>query len=451
MLESFFQLSSNNTNFKTEARAGVVTFSTMAYIIFVQPGILAPVMGRTPDEIKMYFGAVMVATCLASALGTLIMGLFANYPIALAPCMGENYFFAAVVSGAVTGTVVGWDVALTAVFLSGVIFVFLSLFKIREKIFDSIPDSLKAGISVGIGLFIAFIGLKESGFIVAAPGSLVKIGNLHSPPTLLTIFGLIFTSILLARGIKGAILLGILATTIAGIPFNLVTFHGFFALPPSISPVLFKLNFKEVFTLAMVPVIIIFFFMVMFDTIGTLIGVGEQAGLMEKGKLPRAGKALLADSIGTTAGALLGTSTVSSFIESAAGVSEGGRTGLANIFTAFLFLLALFFYPVVQMIGGGYEIEPGIYLHPVTAPVLILVGVFMARNVNKIPWHDLSEAIPAFLVIIGMPLTFSIADGFAFGFITYPLLKIASGRGKEVNLLIYILFVIFILYFAFIR
>ena len=434
LLQRLFKLRENQTTIRAEIRGGVVTFLTMSYIIFVQPGVL--------KAAGMDFGAVMVATCLASALATFIMAFGANYPVALAPCMGENFFFVTVVLGVVTGTAVSWQAALAAVFVSGVLFLLMSLFKLREAIFDAIPLSLKFAIPAGIGVFIAFIGLQQGGLVVAAKGSMVKLGDLSSGPALLTLFGLVLISVLMTLKIKGAILIGLIATTLLGLPFDLTVYHGVVDLPPDISPVFMQMDLEGLLDVAMIPVVVIFLFMVLFDTIGTLVGVGQQAGLMKDGKLERVGRALLSDAVGTTAGAMLGTSTVSSYIESAAGVSAGARTGLASVVCGLLFLLALFFYPLVQMVGGGVEVAPQVFLHPVTAPVMILVGSMMVKAVKHIPWDEPSEAIPAFLIILGMPLTYSIADGLALGFIAYPLLKLCSGRGKEVSILVYVMAVL---------
>jgi AGZA family xanthine/uracil permease-like MFS transporter len=443
----------------TEIRAGVVTFMTMCYIIFVQRAILG---GPPPAGAGMDPGAVVVVTCLASALACFVMGLVANYPIALAPVMGENFFFVTVCGMTVAGEVVGWRVALTATFISGALFLLLSAFRIRERIFEAVPEGLKYAIAVGIGLFIAFIGLQKAGVIVGDPLSQVTLGPLSRPETLLAIFGLVLTSILWARKVKGAFLIGIIVTTVVGLAFGLVAFHGIVDAPPSIAPIALQLDFSRTLNLAMLPVVIIFLFMVLFDTIGTLIGVGEQAGLIKNGKLERAGSALLADAVGTTAGAAMGSSTVSSYIESAAGVAEGGRTGLTAIVTGFMFLLSILFTPLVEMIGGGnlithtlqlgpQQIEVQVVLLPVIAPVMILVGCLMASGVRKIDWMDPTEALPAFLVIIGMPLTYNIANGFALGFVSYPLIKLASGRGREVSALVYALGIIFLAYFIFLR
>jgi AGZA family xanthine/uracil permease-like MFS transporter len=434
LLQRLFKLQENQTSVRAEFRGGVVTFLTMSYIIFVQPGVLS--------QAGMDFGAVMVATCLASALATFVMAFGANYPVALAPCMGENFFFLTVVLGVVTGTAVSWQAALAAVFVSGVLFLLMSLFRLREAIFDAIPLSLKFAIPAGIGVFIAFIGMQQGGLVVAAKGSMVKLGDLSSGPALLTLFGLVLISVLMTLKVKGAILIGLIVTTLVGLPFELTVYHGVVDLPPDISPVFLQMDLAGLLDVAMIPVVVIFLFMVLFDTIGTLVGVGQQAGLMKDGKLERVGRALLSDAVGTTAGAMLGTSTVSSYIESAAGVSAGARTGLASVVCGVLFLLALFFYPLVQMVGGGVEVAEGVFLHPVTAPVMILVGSMMVKAVKEIPWDEPSEAIPAFLIILGMPLTYSIADGLALGFIAYPLLKLCSGKGREVSVLVYVMAVL---------
>jgi len=459
MVERLFGLRERGTTVGTEIRAGVVTFMTMSYIIFVQRAVLG---SPPPAGAGMDPGAVVVVTCLASALACFVMGLVANYPIALAPVMGENFFFVTVAGMTVAGEVVGWRVALTATFISGALFLLLSVFRVRERIFEAIPEGLKYAISVGIGLFIALIGLQRAGVIVGDPFTQLTLGPLHRPETELALFGLALTAALWARNVRGAFLLGIAMTTLVGLVSGLVTFHGVVSRPPSIAPIAFELDFQRTLNLAMLPVVIVFLFMVLFDTIGTLIGVGEQAGLIKAGKLERAGRALLADAVGTTAGAAMGSSTVSSYIESAAGVAEGGKTGLTAITTGVLFLLAILFTPLVEMIGGGNlvthtlqvgteKLEVQVALLPVIAPVMILVGCLMASGVRKIDWKDPTEALPAFLVIVGMPFTYNIANGFALGFVSYPLMKLAAGRGREVSTLVYVVGVIFLLYFAFLR
>jgi AGZA family xanthine/uracil permease-like MFS transporter len=440
-LERRFLLADHGTSVTTEVRAGIVTFMTLCYILFVQRAVLG---GAPPHGAGMDPDAVVVAACLASALATLVMALAANYPLALAPCMGENFFFVSVAATAVGG----WRTALAAVFVSGAVFLLLSAFRFREKIIAAVPESLKYAISVGIGLFIAFIGLQKGGLLASDPFTFVKLGPLHSPVALLTAFGLLVTAGLYVRRVPGAFLWGMLATTGAGLATGMVHFSGFFSLPPSIGPVFLKLDLAGLLSVKMIPVVLIFLFMVLFDTVGTLIGVANQAGLLENGQLPRAGRALLADAVGTTAGAAMGSSTVSAFIESSAGVAEGGRTGLTSVVTALCFLGAMFCTPLVAMVGGGVVQEGTVYL-PVIAPVLIVVGSLMAKSVKEIEWSDPTEALPSFLVILGMPLTFNIANGFALGFVSYPLLKLLSGRWREASPLVYVLGVLFLLYFAF--
>ena len=431
-LERRFQLASNGTTVGTEVLAGTTTFLTLSYILFVQPAVLSTT--------GMDFGSVMVATCLASALATALMGLYANYPIALAPAMGHNFYFAFTVCGAVTAGGMGfrWETALGGVFVSGVVFLLLSRFGFRARLLNEVPDSLKHAIAVGIGLLIAFVGLQWAGIVVARPGTLVGLGHLSSPPALLSLFGLVLTGVLLARSIRGSILWGILATAIVGIPAGLVKYSGVVSAPPSLAPTLFKLELTGLLSGAGFIVIGIFFFLALFDTIGTLVGVSEQAGFFKDGKLPRAEKALTADAAGMTAGALLGTSTITSYIESAAGVAVGGRTGLASVVTAGLFLLALFFSPLARMIGEGHVTPEGAHVYPVIAPALILIGSLMLRWIPQVPWTDPTEAIPAFLTILVMPLTVSITDGIAFGLISYSVLKLVTGRLHEAHWLIHL-------------
>ncbi|MCK4396265.1 NCS2 family permease [candidate division WOR-3 bacterium] len=434
----YFHFDEMGTTIRTEIIAGFTTFMAMAYIIFVQPAVL--------QVAGMDFDAVFVATCISSFVATLIMGVYANYPIALAPGMGENFFFVYTV---VLTMGLTWQAALGAVLISGIVFVILTFLRIREMIINAIPESLKHGIAGGIGLFIAFIGFVQAGIIIKSPGGIVSLGNLHSPPVLLAIIGIFIISILLALRIKGGILIGIITTALIGVFMGVVKFQGIASLPPTIAPTFFKLDLVSTFKLGGVTVILIFLFMDMFDTIGTLVGVGTATGFIKDGKLPRANKALLADATGTIFGAVLGTSTVTSYIESTAGVSSGGRTGFASVVTSLLFLVSLFFAPIIRMIGGGFEVSESVFLYPVTAPALIIVGSMMMRTVVKINWEDPSEYIPAFLTLIGMPLTYSIADGLAFGFISYPIVKLISGKGKEVNWLCYLLALLFILRYIF--
>lgn len=432
-LNRFFKLEEKKTSFHMEMVGGVTTFMTMSYIIFVQPAILS-VAG-------MDKGAVMFATCISSALATLLMGILAKYPIALAPAMGHNVFFAVIVCGTMGYS---WQVALGAVFLSGTIFIILSALGVWEDLVASVPDSLKHAIAVGIGLFIALLGLEYGGLVVDAPGVLVALGDLTSKPVTLVLFGVVLISVLMTLRIRGAILIGILATAILGVPLGIVKYHGILAAPPNVGPTLFKLDILGALNTGLITVVFIFFFLDLFDTMGTLIGVSGPAGFLKKGKLPRANQAMLSDAIGTVGGALLGTSTVTSYIESTTGISQGARTGLANIFTSFLFIVALFFSPLAEMIGGDYN-HNGLILKPVIAPPLIIVGYLMMKCVVWIDWEDLTEAIPAFLTIIIMPLTLSITEGIAFGFISYSLLKLVTGKAKEVHWLIYLFSVLFII------
>ena len=438
MLEKLFQLKVHNTNLKTETIAGATTFMTLSYIIFVQPTVLS--------ACGMDFGSVLVATCASSALATLVMGFYANYPVALAPGMGQNFFFAYTV---VLKMGIPWQQALGAVFLSGMLFFLLSFFGFREKLIDSIPDSLKEAIAVGIGLFVAMIGFQWSGIVVASPSTLVAIGNLKSAPVLLSFFGLTLTVILIVIRARGALLWGILATAVAGIPMGVVKYHGVFGRVPSLAPTFMKLDIAGAFKLGLVSVIFVFFFLALFDSVGTLVGVSNQAGLLVNGTLPRAREALSADAFGSVAGALLGTSTVTAYVESAAGVAEGGRTGLANLVTGFLMLASLFLYPLSRMVGDGFRLEGGMQIYPVVAPALIVVGSMMLRNVTRIRWDDPTESIPAFLTMAVMPFAFSITEGIAFGFISYTLLKVVSFRAREVHALVYVFAVLFVMRYMF--
>lgn len=463
MLERWFQLKANGTTVRTELLAGLTTFLTMAYIIVVQPAVLSGKMFGL--ETGLEFGAVMTATCLAAALATGIMALYARYPIAQAPGMGENFFFvfSAIPAATAAGFANGWQVALGAVFLSGVVFLILSLIGVRELIFNAISPSLKSGIAAGIGLFIAFIGLQNTGLIVKDPGSAVKLnGHFNSPDLLVFFAGLLLTAGLHARRVRGAILWGMCGAAALATALKLLLIHpgaapviaesmlakrfefasGLIAVPPAVTPTFLKMDLRHALSPPLLPVVFVFLFMLMFDAIGTLVGVCEQAGFMRDHRLPRAKQAMVSDAAGTVAGAMLGTSTVTSFIESAAGVEQGGRTGLTGLVVAALFLLALFFGPLVAMVGS---------YPPITAPALVVVGAMMMQNVAKIQWADATEAIPAFLTLIGIPLSYSIADGLALGFISYPALKLLSGRGRETGWLSYALATALLAYFVFVR
>ena len=434
-LEHRFQLAANGTSVSTEVFAGCTTFLTLAYILFVQPALLS--------SLGLDFGAVFVATCLASALATLLMAGLANYPIAVAPAMGHNFYFAFTVVGVMA---VPWEVALGGV--AGALFVVTAGFGLRELLITAIPMSLKYAIATGIGLLIAMIGFQWAGIIVASPETLVTLGNLRTSPVLVSLTGLVVMAVLWVRGVQWAILIGILVATGVAWFGGLIEPQGVASLPPSLLPTLGQLDVIGALRPEMAGVIFVFFFLALFDSVGTLVAVGEQAGLMRDGKLPRARGALLADAIGTVAGAGLGTSTVTAYVESATGVAAGGRTGLTAVVIAALFLLSLFFSPLVSMIGGGYDAGGGVTLYPVVAPALILVGTMMVRGVRRIDWDDPTEALPAFLTIMVMPLTISITDGIAFGFVAWVSLKLARGRASEVHWLLYLFAALFLFRYA---
>jgi AGZA family xanthine/uracil permease-like MFS transporter len=438
-LDRHFSLTANRTTVRTEVIAGVTTFLTMAYIIFVQPAVLSAA--------GMDFGAVLTATCLATALATTLMALLANYPIAVAPAMGHNFFFAYSV---VVAMKVPWQVALGGVAVAGTIFILTAGIGLRERLITAIPTSLKHAIAAGIGLLIAAIGLQWAGLIVGSPGTLVTLGNLHSRPALLSIGALVLTATLVARGVPGAFLWGILASTLIALPLGLVRFQGVVSRPPSLAPTWLQLDVAGAFAPGMIAVVFVFFFLALFDSVGTLVGVGSQAGLMRGGTLPRARQALLADAIGTVAGAVLGTSTVTAYIESGAGVAAGGRTGLASLVTAALFILSLFFYPLVSTIGAGYTVGTTT-LYPVIAAPLILVGTLMIGGLRDVAWDDPTEAIPAFLTLVMMPLAVSITEGVAFGLISYAVLKAVTGRGREVHALVYLFATLLLARYIFLR
>lgn len=348
------------------------------------------------------------------------MGLYANYPIALAPGMGENAFFTYTVCITMG---ISWQVALGCVFIEGLIFILLTLTKMRQALIEAIPPSMRYSIAAGIGMLIAFVGLIDAGVVVAHPSTIVTLGKIVSVPTLLSVLGLVVTGVLLVKNVKGAMLWGILITAIAGIPLDIVHYQGLVSAPPTMAPTFMKMDIVGALKMGLVTVIFVFLFMDVFDTVGTLAGVGELGGFIKGGKFPRVGKAMMTDAVGTCIGAVCGTPTVTAYVESASGIATGGRTGLAAIVTGVFFLLALFFSPFIKMIGGGYKDPSGVLLHPVTAPALVIVGSMMIRSITKIDWQDYTEAIPAFLIIIMMPLTFSIASGIAIGFISYAALK----------------------------
>ncbi len=431
VLEKVFKLSEHNTNVKTEVIAGITTFMTMAYILVVNSNILA--------DAGMDKGAVFAATAIAAFIGSCAMGLLANYPIGLAPGMGLNAFFAYTV---VLGMGYSWQFALCAVLIEGIIFILLTITNVREKIIDCIPTALKHAVTAGIGLFIAFIGLSNAGIVVNG-STILALGNLKDPLVLLTIFGLLLTAILIARNVKGAFLVAMLTISIVGMIGGLVhPPEGVVSAAPSLKPVFmqaFSVPMEQIFSFDMIVVVFTFLFVDLFDTVGCLVGVASKGDMLdENGKLPKAKQALFADAIATTVGALLGTSTVTAYVESAAGIGEGGRTGLTAVTTGILFLLALFFAPVFTAIPTQ-----------ATAPVLILVGVMMASSLTKIDFSDFTNAIPAFLTFAMMPLAYSIADGIIFGIISFVVLKIATKRTNEINLSLIILSILFICKFIF--
>ena len=437
MPEHWFGVRAAGSTVRREVVGGATTFLTMAYIVIVNPAVLSAT--------GMDFGAVMAATCIAAALATAIMGLWANYPIAMAPAMGENFFFVTV--AVAMGQ--GWRVALGAVFLSGVAFFALTALGVRERIVDALPASLRHAIAVGIGLFIALLGLVAAGVVERpAGGGILHLADVRRVPTLIACAGLVVTVALLARGVRAALLWGIGLATALAWSLGLVHWQGLLAPPPSLTPTLLQLDVAGALQPRALPAVLIFLFMAVFDAIGTLVAVGEQGGFFRDGRLPRVRRALLADSAGTVLGACLGTATVTAYVESAAGVAAGARTGLANLVTAAGFAAALFCAPLVRMIGGGVPVEGGAILQPLTAPALIVVGGLMARNVVHIDWDDPTEAFPAFLVLIGIPFTWSIADGIAFGFIARPLLKLLAGRGREASPIAYVLALLFVLRYA---
>lgn len=438
----FFQLPEHGTTVRREILGGITTFLAMSYIIFVQPGVLA-VSG-------MNFQAVLTATCLAAAASTLLMGLVANYPVALAPGMGENFFFAYTLCGAIPlGFGLTWQQALAAVLLAGIFFIAITLTGLRARIVNSIPNALKCSIAAGIGLFITLIGLEYGGLVVASPGTLVRMGDLRQPVGLATVAGLLLIVVLWSFRVRGAILLGILASTGICALAGLVHYQGVFSLQFHLAPTFWKFDLAG---LGRVPVarlgaaVFVLFYLALFDTVGTLVGVGHQAGMVREGKLPRVDRALFADAAGTTIGAVLGTSTVTCYIESATGVSDGARTGLASVVTAILLAASVFFSPLAAMVGGGVKTAQGV-LYPTLAPALIVVGSMMLKPLRELPWDDPTEFLPAFLVLVGIPLTFSIANGIAFGLISFAIAKLATGRARECPILTYIFAALFVVKF----
>lgn len=442
----------------------------MSYIIFVQPAVLSGAMFGF--ESGMDFGAITTATCLSAALGTALMGLWARYPIALAPGMGSNFFFILTVVPAATaaGFGAGWQTALGVIFISGILFLLVTISGLRQRLMEAVSPDLKNGIAVGIGVFIAFVGLRNSGLIVADPATAVSLNTaFESPDLIVFFFGLLLTAALHERKVPGAILWGIVASTILtvtlyyGLPalpavisdadvvresqlmtrFSMGSLSdGLVSLPPSMAPTFMAMDLAGALTLKMLPFIIIFLFIDIFDTMGTLVAVTEQGGFVKDNRLERGNQAFLSDAVSTLGGAAMGTSTVTSYIESITGIIQGGRTGLTALITAACFLLALFFSPIISMVGS---------YSPITSPALVIVGSMMLQNVKRINLNDYSEAIPAFIIILGIPFSYSIADGMALGFISYPIIKLLGGRGREVSPMIYGLGFLLVLYFLFLR
>ena len=428
-LDKFFKLTEHGTNVRTEVLAGVTTFLTMAYIIFVNPAILGD--AGVPKD------AVFVATCIAAALGTIIMGLYANYPIAMAPGMGLNAYFAYAV---VLGMGIPWQSALGAVFISGCLFILVSVLKIREQIVNGIPHSLRSAITVGIGLFLALIAMKGAGIVVANPDTLVRAGDVHKPAAVMAIFGFILIVALDRLKVRGAILIGIVAVTVMSFFFGGNTFHGLVSAPPSIDATFLKLDVKGATSVGLLNVVLVFFLVELFDATGTLMGVASRAGLLVNGKMERLNKALLADSCAIVAGSVLGTSSTTAYIESASGVQAGGRTGLTAMVVALLFLASLFIAPIAGVVPAY-----------ATAPALLYVATLMLRDLVEVNWAETTESVPAAITALVIPFTYSIAHGIAFGFITYAGLKLVTGKVREVKPIVWVIAAIFVFKYSYLN
>ena len=427
MIDRYFKLAENNTSVRQEMLGGLTTFVTMAYIVVVNPQILS--QAGMPAE------GVVFATCVSAAIGTLVMGLFANYPIALAPGMSLNAYFTYSVCLSMH---VPWRAALAVVFFSGVLFLVLTVTRLREQIVNGIPICLKHSTAAGIGMFIAFVGLRNAKLVVANPATFVGLGSFASKDVQTACFGIVLTVVLLARKVNGAILLGIVGTTLLGILRGIASWPSAIFSMPRPSLTFLQLDFRGAVHLGFLEILFAFLFVDLFDNVGTLVGVCEQGGFIKDGKIPRVGRVLLADSIGTIFGALTGTSTVTSYIESAAGVAAGARTGLSNVAVAALFLAAMFFTPLTTAIPAY-----------ATAPALIIVGVLMSESIAQVKWQDFSEALPAFITMLATPLTFSIATGLSLGMISYTVVKLAMGKVREINALVWILTILFILRYVY--
>jgi len=466
-LDRYFGLSEAKTTVNREILAGLTTFLTMAYIVFVNPAILSGTMFGIPTGLDI--GAVSTATCLSAALGTIIIGLYARYPMALAPGMGANFLFvfSAIPLATASGFSNAWQVALGCVFISGILFFALTLLSVDRLIVDAISPSMKNGIAVGIGLFIAFIGLQNAGMIVKDSGTAVKLNTtINTPDLVIFLFGVILMVVLHVRHIRAAILVGILATTVLSVILRMIIpllpdsiarsplimesmlmtkleiAGSIFSLPPSLSPTFMQMDITGAVSSSMIPMIMLYFFLSSMGSIGTSVGVAQQGGFVVNNRLPRASRILRTDAMATMAGATLGTTTVTVYIESAAGVEQGGRTGLTALVTAALFLMALFTSPLIKMVGS-YPL--------ITAPALVMIGAMMMSNVRRIDWSDYSEVLPTFFVIIGIPLTYSIADGILLGFIIYPIVKLLGGKGRDMKIGMYLISLILLLFMLFIR
>ena len=427
MLERYFRLKENHTTVRAEFLGGLTTFITMAYIVVVNPQILA--------KTGMPVDGVVFATCIASAVATLVMGLYANYPIALAPGMSLNAYFTYSVC---LGMHVPWQTALGVIFFSGIFFLILTISRVREQIVNGIPDCLKHSTAAGIGMFIAFVGLRNANLVVANPATFVSLGSFSNREAQLACVGLAIMLILMTRRITGAILIGVVATTLLGIFRGMATWPEHILSLPHPAATWLKLDLRGALHLGLLEIVFVFLFVDLFDNVGTLLGVCEQGGFVKDGKIPRVGRALVSDAVGTIFGALTGTSTVTSYIESAAGVAAGARTGLSNIIVAGLFLLAAFFAPLAAAIPGY-----------ATAPALIVVGALMTESIGRVAWADFTDAIPAFVTLLATPLTFSIATGLSLGLISYTLVKVAAGKFREVSPVIWILTVLFVLRYVY--
>jgi AGZA family xanthine/uracil permease-like MFS transporter len=437
-IERRFQVRARNSSVRTEVVGGVTTFAALAYILVVQPIVLSTA--------GMDFGAVLTASAVASAAACFMMGFAANYPIALAPAMGHNFYFAFTV---VLGMGISWQGALTATLAAGIIFLLLTFAGIRQHILNALPESMMHAISVGIGLLIALVGLEWMGVVVDAPGTLVGLGDLSSPPVLLALAGLAILSVLLVRRVKGALILGLLATALLGLLFGIIEFKGVISAPPSLEPTAFAFDFSLLRHPDFWTVVAVFLFLDIFDTIGTLVGVAPEAGMMKAGRVEISNRALMADAGGTIAGSMLGTSPITSYVESAAGIQAGARTGLAAVVTGVLLLLSPFFYPLVQTVAGGVQVSEAVTLYPVTAPVLVMIGVMMMKRAALIGWEEPLIAIPAFLTIVVMMLSVSITDGIAFGLISYSLLSLVAPRQKTAHPVIHLLALLLLLRYIF--